>query len=100
MLLGDQYTRKHITGSTRSKRVILLSAARGGKIHDKRQLDEADLVCNIPDVVRIEGDLGFQGLQKEFVNIHLPHKKPRGKDLSEQQKQENKLRISFVISVI
>ena len=85
-----RHTRKHITGSTRTKRVILLSEARAGKIHDKRQLDEADLVSNIPDLVRIEGDLGFQGLQNEFVNIHLPHKKPRGKDLSEHQKQENK----------
>lgn len=85
-----RYTRKHITGSTRTKRVILLSEARAGKIHDKRQLDEADLVSNIPDLVRIEGDLGFQGLQNEFVNIHLPHKKPRGKELSDQQKQENK----------
>ena len=85
-----RHTRKHITGSTRTKRVILLSEARAGKIHDKRQLDEADLVSNIPDRVRIEGDLGFQGLQKEFINIHLPHKKPRGRDLSDQQKQENK----------
>lgn len=85
-----RHTRKHITGSTRKKRVILLTKARGGKIHDKRQLDEADLVGNIPDAVRVEGDLGFQGLQNEFVNIHLPHKKPRGKELSEAQKQENK----------
>ena len=85
-----RHTRKHITGSTRTKQVILLSEARAGKIHDKRQLDEADLVGFIPDEVRIEGDLGFQGLQKEFVNIHLPHKKPRGKELNEVQKQENK----------
>lgn len=41
-------------------------------------------------MVPIEGDLGFQGLQNEFDNIHLPHKKPRGKELSEQQKQENR----------
>ncbi|KAM3116321.1 transposase family protein [Phormidesmis sp. 146-33] len=38
----------------------------------------------------MEGDLGFQGLQNEFDNIRLPHKKPRGKELSEQQKQENR----------
>jgi hypothetical protein len=85
-----RHTRKHITGSTRKKRVILLTKARAGKIHDKRQLDEEDLVGHIPDEVRIEGDLGFQGLQREFVNIHLPHKKPRGKELSPEQKQENK----------
>ena len=85
-----RHTRKHITGSTRTKRVILLTPARGGKIHDKRQLDEEALVEYIPDEVAVEGDLGFQGLQNEFDNIHLPHKKPRGKELSEQQKQENR----------
>ena len=85
-----RHTRKHITGSTRQKRVILLTKARPGTVHDKRQLDEADWVGNIPDDVAVEGDLGFQGLQKEFVNIHLPHKKPRGAPLSDQQKQENR----------
>ncbi len=85
-----RHTRKHITGSTRKKRVILLTKARVGNVHDKRQLDEEDLVGNIPDQVTVEGDLGFQGLQNEFVNIHLPHKKPRGTQLSEEQKQQNK----------
>jgi len=85
-----RHTRKHITGSTRKKRVILLTKARGGRIHDKRQLDEEDIVGNIPDDVAVEGDLGFQGLQNEFDNVHLPHKKPKGKELSEQQKQENR----------
>jgi hypothetical protein len=84
-----RHTRKHITGSTRNKWVIVLTKAQPGKVHDKRQLEEAEVVENIPDQVRIEGDLGFQGLQNEFVNIHLPHKKPRGKELSDQQKQEN-----------
>ncbi|NJL54692.1 transposase [bacterium] len=85
-----RHTRKHITGSTRKKRVILLTKARAGTVHDKRQLDEEDLVGNIPDEVAVEGDLGFQGLQNEFDNVHLPHKKPKGKELSEQQKQENR----------
>lgn len=85
-----RHTRKHITGSTRKKRVILLTQARGGRIHDKRQLEEAGLVEYIPDEVAVEGDLGFQGLQNEFDNVHLPHKKPKGKELSEQQKQENR----------
>jgi hypothetical protein len=44
----------------------------------------------IPEEIPIEGDLGFQGLQKEFENIHLPHKKPKGKELTEEQKQENR----------
>lgn len=84
-----RHTSKHITGSTRKKRVILLTKAQPGKLHDKRQLEQAELVENIPDEVRIEGDLGFQGLQNEFVNIRLPHKKPRGKELTSEQKQQN-----------
>lgn len=86
-----RHTRKHITGSTRDKRVILLTKAKPGKIHDKRQLDEESIVENIPDAVAIEGDLGFQGLDKEFDNVHLPHKKPRNKELSQQQKEENRV---------
>jgi hypothetical protein len=85
-----RHTRKHTTGSTRKKRVILLSKARPGKVHDKKQLDEEEWIENIPDEVAIEGDLGFQGLQNEFVNVHLPHKKPRGKELTDEQKQENR----------
>jgi DDE superfamily endonuclease/Helix-turn-helix of DDE superfamily endonuclease len=85
-----RHTRKHTTGSIRKKRVILLSKARGGKVHDKKQLDEEAWVENIPDEVVIEGDLGFQGLQNEFVNVRLPHKKPRGKELTESQKEENR----------
>ncbi|OWY63706.1 IS5/IS1182 family transposase [cyanobacterium TDX16] len=84
-----RHTRKHISGSTPNKRVILLTQARGGKVHDKRQLDEAEVVENIPNEVSIAGDLGFEGLHNEYVNIRLPHQKPKGKELSEQQKQEN-----------
>ena len=40
--------------------------------------------------VPIEVDLGFQGLQNEYVNIRIGHKKPRGGQLSETQKAENK----------
>lgn len=85
-----RHTRKHITVSTRKKRVIILTKARPGTVHDKRQLAESEIVEAIPDEVSIEGDLGFQGLQNEFVNIQLPHKKPKGKELTEQQKQENR----------
>jgi hypothetical protein len=35
-------------------------------------------------------DLGFLGLHKEYDNIKIPHKKPRGGELSPAQKQENR----------
>ncbi|NEQ72609.1 MAG: transposase family protein [Okeania sp. SIO2C9] len=44
----------------------------------------------VPDEVTIHVDLGFQGLQKEFVNIKIPTEKPKGKELTEQEKQLNR----------
>lgn len=87
-------TRKHLGVVDETKRVIGLSQAREGKVHDKRLLDEETLVEGIPDEIPIQVDLGFQGLQNEFVNIEIPHKKPRGKELSELQKQQNRERSS------
>lgn len=86
-----RHTRKHITVSTRKKRVLILSRARPGTVHDKRQLDEAGIVEFIPDAVTIQGDLGFQGLHNEFVNIRLPTRSPRAKLLlaSNSKKTEN-----------
>ena len=40
--------------------------------------------------VTIHIDLGFQGLQKEFINIKILKKKPKGKELTEQEKQLNR----------
>ncbi len=85
-----RHARKHITGTPSEKRVIILTKAKAGSVHDKRQLDEEKIVEHIPGEIPIEGDLGFQGLQNEFENIQLPHKKPRGKNLTEEQKEENR----------
>lgn len=67
-----------------------MTRAMLGKVHDKKQLDKEDFVAKVPDEVLIQGDLGFQGLQKEFVNIQLPHKKPKGKELEDELKTENR----------
>lgn len=68
----------------------MLTPARAGRIHDKRQLDEENLIENIPSHVKIFGDSGFQGLQNEYVNIHLPPKKSKVKPLSSYYKRKNK----------
>jgi hypothetical protein len=86
-----RHTRKHTVMTTPDKQIIVLSLAREGKVHDKRQLAEEKLIDQIPDEVAISGDLEYQGLQNEFVNIHLPHKKRKGKELSAEQKEENRV---------
>lgn len=74
-----RHTRKPITGSTGKKRVILLTKARGGKIHDKRQLDEADLVSHIPDQVSVEADLGFRDCKTSLSTSICPIKSREAK---------------------
>ena len=85
-----RHTRKHLAAVDETKRVLILSKAREGKLHDKRFHDEDDIAGAIPDELPIEVDLGFLGLQKEYDNIHLPHRKPKGGELSPQQKEENR----------
>lgn len=85
-----RHTRKHLAAVDETKRILVLSPAREGKLHDKKFHDEEDIAGSIPDEIPIEVDLGFQGLQKQYVNIRLPHKKPRGGTLSPEQKVENR----------
>jgi DDE superfamily endonuclease/Helix-turn-helix of DDE superfamily endonuclease len=85
------HTRKHIAAVDEKKRVLVLSQAREGKVHDKRAHDEDDIAGSIPEEIPIEVDSGFLGLQKQYDNIHVPHRKPKGGELSETQKEENRL---------
>jgi hypothetical protein len=52
----------HLAAVDETKRVLVLSQAREGKLHDKRFHDRDDIALSIPDAVPIEVDLGFQGL--------------------------------------
>ncbi|MEO1093467.1 MAG: transposase family protein [Cyanobacteria bacterium J06638_28] len=45
----------------------------------------------IPDDIPIELDLGFLGVQKQYDNLRLPHKKPRGGELSVEPKAANRV---------
>ncbi|MBD2081736.1 transposase family protein [Leptolyngbya sp. FACHB-17] len=85
-----RHTRKHLAAVDQTKRVLVLSKAREGKLHDKRFETEEEIAFHIPDEIPIEVDLGFQGLQSEYTNIRIPHKKPRGGELTNEQKQENR----------
>lgn len=84
-----RHTRKHLAGVAPNLQVLVLTNAREGKLHDKRFHDEEDLIGGIPDEITVLLDSGFQGVQKDYDNIELPHKKPKGGKLTLEQKQEN-----------
>lgn len=56
-------------------------------MHDKKAIDEEELKTSIP--VNLGVDLGFEGLEIGNVRIVIPWKKPRGKELTDMQKQQN-----------
>ncbi|MEM6452085.1 MAG: transposase family protein [Cyanobacteria bacterium P01_D01_bin.105] len=84
-------TRKQIGACDQDKRILVLTPTHDGKFHDKCLLDCSILVEHIPDDIPIQADLGFKGLEDEYENIHLPHKKPRGGQLTDEQKADNKV---------
>jgi hypothetical protein len=83
-------TRKQIGACDQKKRILVLAPTHDGKFHDKCLLDCLTLVEHVPDDIPIQADLGFKGLEEEYENIHLPHKRPRGGRLTAEQKAENK----------
>lgn len=84
-----RHTRSHLGVVDPSKRILVLSHAYAGKAHDKGILNREQWAGHIPSEVKIQADSGFQGLQEEYVNVEIPHKKPKGGVLSDEQKQEN-----------
>jgi len=85
-----RHTRSHLGATDADKRILLLSEAYDGKDHDKGILNQENWSEHIPDDVKIQGDSGFHGLQNEYVNVEVPHKKPKGGELSDEQKAENR----------
>jgi hypothetical protein len=57
-----RHTRKHLAAVDQRQRVLVLSKAREGKLHDKKFHDEEDIAGSIPDAIPIELDLGLLGV--------------------------------------
>ena len=89
-----------LVGGVKSKKVNYLSRTFEGKRHDKRIAD--DEAITIPEGASLYKDTGFQGFEPEGVNTFQPMKKPRGKELTPEQKERNRLisRVRVVIENI
>ena len=57
-------------------------------MHDKRICDEED--DQFPPCGLLQ-DTGFQGYKPDPVDTYPPKKKPKGKELTEEEKAENKM---------
>ena len=74
-----------------------LSHTYEGKRHDKKIVDEEN--PTYPQDIDVYQDTGFQGYAPDGVKTFQPQKKPKGKELTPEQKEHNRL-ISSIRIVI
>ena len=86
-----------IVAGLEDRQIKGLSGTYEGKKHDKKVCDE-EQTC-LPKGRDLYRDTGFQGQEMEGVNIHQPTKKKRGVELTQEEKEGNRL-ISRVRVVI
>jgi len=88
---------KNVLLAAVNKRILYLSDTYEGSVHDKKIADEADI--HFEQAVELWQDTGFQGFEPANATIVQPVKKPKGKELSHEQKQENKRKSSTRVLV-
>jgi hypothetical protein len=84
-----RHTRKNIVITEKATgKVLGLGGTRPGSQHDKSCVDAEGYT--FAEGSTLFQDTGFQGYAPEDTTIHQPTKKPRGKELDPQQKEENR----------
>ena len=79
---------KNIVLSHANCKVMFLSRTCEGKKHDKKAADQAGY--QLPAGSTLYQDTGFQGFTLVGVTIIQPKKKPRGRELTEAEKENNR----------
>lgn len=99
------HTRKNVLVTTyHRRRVEYLSDTDEGRRHDKPIADKAELT--FPEEITLGQDTGFQGYAPPNVRVCQPKKKPKGQELSPDEKARNtliarlRIRVEHVIAGI
>lgn len=82
-----QHTIKNIVITNTLCRILFLTRTCEGKKHDKKAADEAGY--DFPKGSTLFQDSGFQGFTAAGVTVIQPKKKPRGKELTSEDKENN-----------
>jgi hypothetical protein len=84
-----RHTKKNIVITEKATgKVLGLGATRPGSQHDKACVDAEGYT--FPEGSKLYQDTGFQGYAPEGATTIQPTKKPRGKELTAEQKEENR----------
>ena len=78
-------------------KILFLTDTVEAKRHDKKLADESGY--QLPPGSKLAQDTGFQGFSLDTVAILQPKKKPRGKPLSDLDKQVNQWHASVRVRI-
>lgn len=81
--------KNNVITNKHTKKIKGLSPTCEGKKHDKKLADEENYI--FPPGSKLWKDTGFQGYEPENVQTHQPKKKPKGKELTSEEKEQNTL---------
>ncbi len=93
------HTRKSVIVADNKRRILVITKQKSGRRHDKRLADKESVFEKIPKEITVMIDTGFEGAQKAHSNIYMPKKKPRGRSLTLDEKEMNKLISSYRVIV-
>lgn len=73
--------------------IVHLSATAGGPAHDMKVLRCSRLMTRLPRHVRVWGDRGYTGMEKVYPDREtvVPAKRPKKGELSQEQRELNRL---------
>jgi hypothetical protein len=81
---------------TRKGRIAGVSPSHPGSRHD---VTVRRREAGLPDGARVYADSAYQGYDKQHPNIDYPYKKPRGGELTEEEREYNRGLSSFRVRV-
>ena len=89
-----------VVGGITTRKLNYLSQTYEGKRHDKKIVDKENPI--LPKGVSLYKDTGFQGYEPGDITTFQPQKKPKGRELTAEQKEQNNFisRIRIVIEHI
>ena len=93
------HTRKSVVVSDKKKRILVLTKQRSGRRHDKRLADKDSIFEQLPKDVDAYADTAFEGEKRVHTRTHIPQKKPKGRQLSEEEREMNRIISSFRMTV-
>ena len=69
-------------------RIVWLRLTYEGHVHDKKICDAEPF--SLPKGIRLWQDTGFIGHRPDGIEVCIPKKRPKGKELTSDEKQKNK----------